>query len=414
MKKTASTIIFLVSLPCSILGIILLKTASRPPEGYEDQRGLLILSGIIIFSLGIFLWTLSKRIKSISVEERLKKDARPPVLFLRSFKDDSKLLKRQQGNVIQYMNLLGSVMPQSLNTEEEQMAIVLNNIGPAICIGRPGDVLAPPGFDRQYVPDPEWMPKVMEYIERSQLILIRASDTEGLIWEIRYLWNHPEKRKKVIFLLPEKNATAQSFNSLLTEITGKPVPVYKVEWLTENFAGLLYFDQESNPVVVPIKNQFFRFGNLISVRLKKTLESLPANLIHFKKLTNAGKKERLYAFLLDVLMILGIVCIPCIIVYYLRGYQDAASTFFLGAVILYLVYSFIIDMTVQGRTFGKRKMHLKMMDKEQIEPTFQQVVVRNFFKLFNVPFFSIEIIVFLLTGNHLHDYVSGTRIFKVN
>jgi uncharacterized RDD family membrane protein YckC len=69
-------------------------------------------------------------------------------------------------------------------------------------------------------------------------------------------------------------------------------------------------------------------------------------------------------------------------------------------------------MSNEGVTFGKKKFNLKMMDKEQIEPTFQQVFARTFLKLVSCLLFYIDIAVFLFSGNHLHDYLSGTRIFE--
>jgi hypothetical protein len=314
-KKWASALIFIISLPFTILGVIFLRSTTKLPPGYEQDVALFLIVGIVSFSLGIFLWGVSKRVKAISATAVLQIDKRPPVLYLRSFRDEKKSSLRQNSAVLQYITLMGSVLPQNLNTEEEQLAILLKNIGPAICLGKPGDLLPRPGIHREYVPSESWQQKVIEFISTAQLVIIRANETEGLRWEIDFLWKHA-KRTKLIFLLPDKQKNADSFNRLLSTIIGKPVPAYKVEWLTENFSGILYFDEEENPQFVPIKKQFFRFGNLVSIRLKKTLQSLPGHIIHFESFRPAPKKERLHAFLIDALAIAGIALIPGVIVAY--------------------------------------------------------------------------------------------------
>lgn len=413
MKKVASTIIFIFSLFLSILGIYFIKATTRTPREYENDKGLFFVLGIIFFGLGIFLWRLSKRIKSISATKILQTDKRAPVLYLRSFQDEKKSFRSQNSSIVQYITLTSSILPQNLNSEEEQLTIVLNNIGPTICLGKPGDLLPPSGMYRDYIPSEKWQQKVKEFISISQLILIRANETEGLRWEIDYVWNHVD-RKRLIFLLPEKQKKVESFNQLLATIIGKPVPSYRVEWLTDNFSGLLYFDNKNNPKVVAIKKQAFRFGNLISLRLKKTLESLPEDIIHFEKLKLANKKERVYAFFLDCLVMFGIAAVPSFIWFYYEGYENAIIIFLLSTLSLYVVYSFLIEMSNEGMTFGKKHFKLKLMDKEQIEPTFQQIFARTIFKLISCLLFYINILVFLFTGNHLHDYLSATRIFKIS
>jgi len=413
MKKIISIIIFIISIVFSLTGIFFIRATVITPLELENYKGLLFLMGIIFFSLGIFLWGLSKRVKSISASKIMQIDKRPPVLFLRSFLDEKKSFRRENSAIIQYISLMGSMIPQNLNTEEEQLTMVLSGIGPTICIGKPGDFLPPPGMYRDYIPDEYWKDKIKELIRVAQLILIRANETEGLKWEIEYVWNHGDRRK-MIFLLPEKQKMADSFNQLLSTIIGKPVPAYTVEWLTDNFSGILYFDEKCNPKVISIKNQKFRFGNLIALRLKKTLEILPAEIIHFENCKLANKMDRIYALAYDGLIMAGTALIPTIIVLYYKGYKDASLVFFLSTIAFYIVYSFFIDMNYEGTTFGKKRFNLKLMDKAQIAPTFQQVFARNLFKLTGFAIFHIDIILFFITGNYMHDYLTATRIFKAS
>jgi hypothetical protein len=69
-------------------------------------------------------------------------DSRPPVVYLRSFADDSKAANR-----------LGIAADLKANTEEGEIAEIVRSVGPLIAIGRPGEQVSYYGAARIYVGD---------------------------------------------------------------------------------------------------------------------------------------------------------------------------------------------------------------------------------------------------------------------
>lgn len=99
----------------------------------------------------------------------LRRDRRPPILFLRSFADD------------------GGAWWQRLKESaplEERLARALSRIGPMIAIGRPGERYPELGASRFYVPDHAWKDAVTHFLDRASVVVIFVGPSEGVLWEI--------------------------------------------------------------------------------------------------------------------------------------------------------------------------------------------------------------------------------------
>jgi hypothetical protein len=81
----------------------------------------------------------------------LTTDQRHPVLYLRSFEDDGIASKV---SFINWWNIFGGlyILTNTLHlaTEEDQLKMVLNDIGPFIAMGRPSERLPKAGATRIY------------------------------------------------------------------------------------------------------------------------------------------------------------------------------------------------------------------------------------------------------------------------
>ena len=84
----------------------------------------------------------AKRYAAPAAEVLLARDQRPPVAYLRSFVADRTASK--------------GVTFSSWFTEEEQIARVMNKVGPLIAFGEPGEVLPEIGAARLYAANDEW------------------------------------------------------------------------------------------------------------------------------------------------------------------------------------------------------------------------------------------------------------------
>jgi hypothetical protein len=110
-------------------------------------------------------------------EEILKSDPRPPVVYLRSFRDDSATALVPNSSV--------STLFSVTRTEEQQIAEVFGELGPFIAIGRPGESLPELGAARMHVANEQWQETVADLMKRARLVLYRASDTQGFKWEVQ-------------------------------------------------------------------------------------------------------------------------------------------------------------------------------------------------------------------------------------
>ncbi len=155
-----------------------------------------------------------KRLDARSGEEALDSDPRPPVLYLRAFKDDE--ITSQSGT-----NLAAARI--SFTTEEERLARGVKDIGPMVAIGIPTEGLPLTGAARFYVHDSEWRDRVLELMERARLVMLRIGPTEGLRWEFAMAnWQLPSA--KLILLVPAGKAEYEAFREHANLRTRKPLP----------------------------------------------------------------------------------------------------------------------------------------------------------------------------------------------
>ena len=76
----------------------------------------------------------------------------------------------------------------------------MNEIGPFVALGRPGELLPEIGA-RTYTSNDEWQSRVLNLMSRAKLIVLRAGDTPSFLWEFEAVTKHV-KPECVIVLLP--------------------------------------------------------------------------------------------------------------------------------------------------------------------------------------------------------------------
>ncbi|MEE9263618.1 MAG: hypothetical protein V3V11_04095 [Vicinamibacteria bacterium] len=114
--------------------------------------------------LGSLAVLVSGKFDALSAEELLRRDPRPPVLYLRSFEQDRAF-----------------ATPSGL---ELQMRFGVSGIGPLVALGRPGDRMPIIGAPRLYARNTDWQEQFREWLEQAALVVIRAGLSEGLDWEL--------------------------------------------------------------------------------------------------------------------------------------------------------------------------------------------------------------------------------------
>lgn len=111
----------------------------------------------------------------------LENDPRPPVLYLRAFKDDERNIESRFSRIFRLSPYVG---PSGI---DEMTAMQFQSVGPVVAIGRPGEKLVSPGAAKEYVDDSVWLARVKELIGKASVVVVAVGDTDGLQMEYEAL-----------------------------------------------------------------------------------------------------------------------------------------------------------------------------------------------------------------------------------
>jgi hypothetical protein len=175
--------------------------------------------------------------------ETLSQDKRPPIVYLRSFDADDKA-----------------------EPDEHVLAKILQETGPFIAIGRPGDTLPPfGGASRFYVEDENWRQVVADLLDRAALVVLRAGKTEGLSWEVSQCRARLSTGKLAILVPSDKSEYLSFGQSVLKAGLKMDLPDYPAKTMARfkasNLAGILYFDRHWRGHIEEFKRAYFGGNN---------------------------------------------------------------------------------------------------------------------------------------------------------
>ncbi|HKC93843.1 MAG TPA: hypothetical protein VKB81_07455 [Nitrospira sp.] len=177
----------------------------------------------------------------------LKDDARPPVLYLRSFKDeelDSSVFHRFTNLASPDKTWLAGTVPNNGVQEQDALGYIFRKIGPYIALGKPGEELPELGSSKLYASNDEWQNTIRAFFEKSRLVVFRAGVTESLKWELAEIVRTVSPRK-VLMIMPIKEADYRSFiqwaNSIMPKRFPKDYPSSR----------LVKFDSDWTPSYLP-------------------------------------------------------------------------------------------------------------------------------------------------------------------
>jgi hypothetical protein len=248
-------------------------------RAYKVAGWIVLIGGILLaISSGLVLLTvvpcyvgylLLRRAKKYSVgtgDAALKSDVRPPVLYLRSFKDE----EVESSPLFRFKNIgaserwLAQTTPGNAIQEQDGLGYLFRKIGPYIALGRPGEELPELGSHKIYVVNDAWQDTVLDFFAKSRLVLFKAGRTEGLKWELAELVRTVDPQKVALILpvsdgdyasfiqwanaiLPQKLPPAYPPSRMVTfDAAWKPSYLSQRRTLTESFAPLF----EANKIVV--------------------------------------------------------------------------------------------------------------------------------------------------------------------
>ncbi len=176
------------------------------------------LVGAVPLFIGYLILRKGKKYSVEGGESVLKRDTRPPVLYLRSFNDeveDRSMAKYVKNISTSNKKDLALTMPSVGFREQDALGYVFRKIGPYIALGKPGEKLPELGSSKIYVPNESWQNAIRDYFKKSILIIFRAGKTEGLKWELQELVQTVAPRK-IVMILPVSDDEYLSFILLLS------------------------------------------------------------------------------------------------------------------------------------------------------------------------------------------------------
>jgi hypothetical protein len=136
-----------------------------------------------IVGVGVGYILRARKIGLAQASDRERRDPRAPITFLRSFADET---------------AAGELSYAQLERAIEEAASIY---GPVVAAGAPGKL--PPGeIGRHYFSASTWMDGVLDYLDRSRLVVLVPAITMGVQWEIDTLVARGYAGKLILALMP--------------------------------------------------------------------------------------------------------------------------------------------------------------------------------------------------------------------
>ncbi len=171
--------LFLAARPLVYGGVVALRDVLA-----SDKVILVALTGVALVLCGHLVFYGAKRLAARRIwSPRRPRDARAPILFLRSFADDQLRFTRPKWDLVNRWLDLWSFRRNADETLIDEVA----RYGPVVALGRPGETATPFGASRYYSSDDDWQDIISDTARNAQAIVIGAGDTPGVRWEYELL-----------------------------------------------------------------------------------------------------------------------------------------------------------------------------------------------------------------------------------
>jgi len=204
-------------------GAILLTAGLLSGNAFEGRDDVIVEWGdlfgalaYVFIAVGVLLVRTGWKYDVRRAADVVATDARPPVVYLRSFQDD---VRSPVGGAFGvWLKVLMWFLPVSF---EQELAAIMNRLGPFVAVGRPGERLPELGANRFYFTDDEWRSRVSELVQRARLTVILCGSTDNLWWEIDHVLASVAPRH-VVLLIPDRGKRNRDTETRLEERLGIP------------------------------------------------------------------------------------------------------------------------------------------------------------------------------------------------
>ena len=189
----------------AVLVVGFVGTSNRDPNAIWIAAVMAALLLLQAAGVGRRLRGVADREETRNYQKVRQWDARPPIVFLRSFEQDDATIGPQTRDP--FLKLMTGVSRERTIDE-----IILENAspyGPVIAIGDPRDPTPPLGAARVYVADQggNWHDVVGALVNASRAVVMCPTATEGVSWELDFI-ERTNARTRTIFLASPKLSDA--------------------------------------------------------------------------------------------------------------------------------------------------------------------------------------------------------------
>ena len=176
--------------------------------------------------------------------ELMRRDLRPPIVFLRSFQEDHRVIHesptddREGGEYV--------TNTQRKASHEDTLAHLLRSVGPFVAVGQPGEPLATLGAARVYLADHEWKGTVESMVHRAGAVVLQPEFSSGTLWEVELVIRAVDLRR-LLLVVPNPAVRPLRFTrvrQLIAERFGVTLPPIDTCPPCDAF----YFDATKRPI----------------------------------------------------------------------------------------------------------------------------------------------------------------------
>jgi hypothetical protein len=211
-----------------------------------------------LVALGVVLVRTGWKYDVRGARDVLASDTRPPVIYLRSFRDDVR--SPIGGGFGIWLKVVTWFLPVSF---EQELAAIMNRLGPFVAVGKPGERLPELGANRFYFRDDEWQTRVAELVQQARLTVILYGGTSNLWWEIDHVLGSVSP-DRVVLVIPERGKRTRSMEEQLEQRLGYPgalvvhdqekqSPMAALFFGSDRTIGkIVYFSRDGRPHVQPL------------------------------------------------------------------------------------------------------------------------------------------------------------------
>jgi hypothetical protein len=226
--------------------------------------------------LGSGAQRLLRRLLRFSLDALQEVDTRPPVLFLRAFKDDQVPLKPAR------LSLFGRVLElgRRPNSLDQLLLEEATPIGPVVGLGNPDDKRPPYGAARGYFDHMTWQEAVADLANNAILIVICFDDSAGIWWEVEHLVGR-RHLQKTLFVLHPRYASVSENAAILQRLAERGSLALGTPGDEESSQSTIgFFQDRSGGTCVIRSSTFSRFAYLLTFRafVRERLALLPVSL----------------------------------------------------------------------------------------------------------------------------------------